>query len=209
MLIRFKFFSFNLKSRSNVSFMNEILTKQRHDSLWIEDCNKNKAVSVTVILCIFCASTVIAPLQKNVTLISSKFEASCGLPELSRCAQCNDDKNGMPTIIWWISFRKTQHKLSIFSLTELHSAVIAQIVALGCEGVWEDPEVLAVNHLNWYQLPGLALESRPGASCRLLISQLYCHLVINTALLPGATASRGLDTRDWPGNVSLLLDVTL
>ena len=89
------------------------------------------------------------------------------------------------------------------------SVVIAQFVAPGCGGVWEDPEVLAVNHLNWYQLPGLALESRPGASCRLLISQLYCHLVINTALLPGATASRGLDTPDWPGNVSLLLDVTL
>ena len=78
--------------------MNEILTKRGHDSLWVEDCNNNKAVSVTVILCIFCASTVIAALQKNVTLIS-KFDASCGL--LPGCwgrvgggnTQCNYDKN--------------------------------------------------------------------------------------------------------------------
>ena len=49
---------------------------------------------------------------------------------------------------------------------------------------------------------------RPGArlaqDCRLLISPLYCHLVINTALLLRATASRG----QGRGNDSVLLDVT-
>ena len=46
--------------------------------------------------------------------------------------------------------------------------------------------------------------ARPAQNCRLLISPLYCHLVINTALLLRATASWG----QGRGNVSMLLDVT-
>ena len=50
--------------------------------------------------------------------------------------------------------------------------------------------------------PGHPGEPRLAQDCRLLISPLYCHLVINTALLLRATASRG---HRGQGHVSMLL----
>ena len=132
---------------------------------------------------------MIAALQKNVTLIS-KFDASCGL--LRGCGlgwvgggntQCNYDKNWMPTIIWWILWRKTQHKLQYLALTELQAQLVPGVYGRFCSGleVWAG---WAVNHLNWFQLPRATLESPawlrtadywfPHCIVIWLLTQLYC-----------------------------------
>ena len=117
--------------------------------------------------------------------------------------QCNYDKNWMPTIIWWILCRKTQHKLQYLALTELQ-ALARDWECMG--GSAPGRGVSSVSCKPSQLIP--ITPGRPGArlaqDCRLLISPLYCHLVINTALLLRATASRG----QGRGNDSVLLDVT-
>ena len=73
MLIRFELFLPQMKIGSNGSLL-ENQNLNRKTILIVDEnknCKNNKSGSITVILCIFSASSVIARLEKNVTLISN------------------------------------------------------------------------------------------------------------------------------------------
>ena len=104
--------------------------------------------------------------------------------------QCNYDKNWMPTIIWWILCRKTQHKLQYLALTELQ-APARDWECMGGSAPGRGVSSVSCKPSQLIPITPGRPGARPAQNCRLLISPLYCHLVINTALLGPPTTSQG------------------